>query len=161
MALRHSPSCALNLTESQFRAIGHVTAQWAILEYDISREIVWLLKRSEHKHRHFNFQTRFSTAATTWLHLARRSYKKYPVLIHSVERIGGRAIKIKSERDQIVHGMYTPDTFLKVKGGLTINISDSVGRPGYIEDLACRISDINADLIRHQAKLQRHFRTSP
>jgi hypothetical protein len=44
--LQSVPACKLNISEEQYRAIGHVTLQWAYLEGQIDREIDWLNKRS-------------------------------------------------------------------------------------------------------------------
>ena len=40
--LKSVPACTLNGTSEQYRAVGHMTLQWAFLEAEIDREIVWL-----------------------------------------------------------------------------------------------------------------------
>jgi hypothetical protein len=40
--LKSVPAYQLNVSDEQFRAIGHVALQWAHLEAEIDREIVWL-----------------------------------------------------------------------------------------------------------------------
>jgi hypothetical protein len=98
--LQSKPKLELNVTEQQFRAIGHVILQWAYLESEIVDESFWLFRRSEHKKKKRPKRyAKFSEKATRWRKLARRSYKKYPDLIRSVDRISGQAIKIKKERD--------------------------------------------------------------
>jgi hypothetical protein len=41
--LQRVPVFQLLLTCEQFKAIGHIAVQWAFLESEINREIVWLL----------------------------------------------------------------------------------------------------------------------
>jgi hypothetical protein len=40
------PACQLQVSDEQFRAIGHVALQWAYLEGEIDWEIDWLNKRN-------------------------------------------------------------------------------------------------------------------
>jgi len=158
-ALQRVPELQLMLKEKQFRAIGHMVVQWAYLESEINREISWLLSRSEHKSKHVNFRARFSTRMTNWEKLTQRTYKKHPSRIKAVQRIIGRANKIKIERDDLVHGNFSSKgTFFKIRDGKIFDIFDTVGTPPHIEDLACRISEISAKLFRHHVALRRHFR---
>lgn len=161
-ALQRIPAFQLMLKDQQFRAIGHVIVQWAFLESEINRELAWLRKRSEHKKKRVNFQARFSNRANRWLELANRSYRKHPSFVKAVERIGRQAINIKRERDELAHGNFASSgTFFKLREGKTIDVSDTMGAQPYLEDLACRISDINAALFRHQIALQKRFRKLP
>jgi hypothetical protein len=75
----------LTLSADQLKGVGHVAVQWAFLEYEIPREIAWLLKRSEHRRKRFNFREPFAKIANQWLKLATRSYKKDPKLIKNVQ----------------------------------------------------------------------------
>ncbi len=160
--LQRVPQFQLMLTEEQFRAIGHVIVQWAFLESDIDRELSWLLSRSEHKGKYVNFRARFSTVTANWYKLAQRSYKKHPDRLKAVDRISGQAISIKIERDDLTHGNFSSSgTFFKVRDGKVTKIPDTIGMPPYIEDLACRISDISAELFRHHVALRKHYRWPP
>ena len=160
-AFLSKPSLELNVTEAQFRAVGHVVLQWAYLEGEIVREIAWLLSRSEHKRRKVNLQTTdrtFAKKMARWRILSHRSYKTHPSLIKAVDRIQARAVAIKKERDDLAHGTMTANMFFKQKLGKIINISEVQSDPEYLEDLACRISKISEDLFKHQFALQKHFR---
>jgi len=96
---------------------------------------------------------------TKWEKLTKRTYKKQPTRFKTVRQIVGRANKIKIERDDIAHGNFTSaGKFFKMRDGSVVDISDDVGKPPYLEDLACRISDINVLVIQHQNALRRHFR---
>ena len=160
--LQRVPQFQLMLTEEQFRAIGHVIVQWAFPESEINRELSWLLNRSEHKGKHVNFRARFSTVTTNWRKLAKRSYKKHLDRLKAVDRIIGQANKIKIERDDLAHGNFSSSgTFFKVRDGKAIKIPDTIGTPPYIEDLACRISDVSAELFRHHIALKKHYRWPP
>ena len=160
--LQRVPYFHLFLKEAQFRGIGHMVIQWAFLESEIDREIAWLLSRSEHRRRHVNFRARFSIRANRWIELARRSYKKHPKRVKAVERIIGHAHNIKPERDDLVHGgLSGSGSFFKIQAGHVIEISHTVGQAPNIEDLACRISDISVELLKHHVELQKHFRRSP
>jgi len=158
--LQQVPNFQLTLKPAQFQAIGHMVVQWAFLESEINREIRWLLSRSEHKDKSINFRTRFSTRMTKWEKLAQRTYKKHPARLKAVHRIIGRANTIKPERDDITHGnLGSSGIFFKVRDGQIFDIPDTIGTPRHIEDLACRISDINVLIYEHQTALRKHFRT--
>jgi hypothetical protein len=160
--LQRVPDFQLMLTDEQFRAIGHMMAQWAFLESQINDEIKWLLGRNEHRGKRINFQARFSTRADNWLKLATKSYRKRPKLIKDVQRITGNANNIKPERDDIAHGnLGSSGIFFKLRDGEVRDISDTAGKPEYIENLACRISSISALLFKHQLALRGHFRGRP
>ena len=160
--LQRVPVFQLMLSEEQFRAIGHMATQWAFLESEIDRELIWLHKRSEHKRKRMNFRDRFVNRANQWLTMATRTYKKHPKRVKAVEQISRKAINIKCERDDLIHGnLSSSGTFFKIRSGRCIDISDTVGTAPHIEDLACRISEISAALFRHQVELQHLFRTSP
>lgn len=160
--LQRVPQFQLLLTDPQFRAIGHVIVQWAFLESEITSEMAWLLGRREHKGKQINFQARFSTLSANWQKLATRSYCKQPERIAEVNRIVGRANQIKKERDNLAHGTFgSSGIFFKTKNGRIIQISDTIGTPTYIEDLACRISEISAELFKHQRALNRYYRKRP
>ncbi len=157
--LQRVPDFQLLLHEQQYRAVGHMVVQWAFLEGEINSEIAGLLSRSEHRGKSVNFQSRFSARANEWIKLARRSYKKHPSRIKAVERIIGHANNIKPERDDIVHGgLAGSGLFFKLRNGRTMDISDFIGEAPHIEDLACRISTINAEIFRHQQQLRKHYR---
>ena len=135
--LQSKPELKLDVTEQQFRAIGHVVLQWAYLEGEIVHELFWLYGRSEHKKKERPKRSaKFSVKANLWQQLAQRSYKKYPGLIQSVERISGQAITIKKERDVLAHGTISGGDFFKHRQGRLIDISDTIGTPQHLEDLA-------------------------
>src|SRR5207248_5127383 len=90
-ALQRVPAFQLMLTDAQFRAIGHVTVQWAFLESDINREIAWLLQRDEHKGERINWRAKFTVRINHWFKLARESYKRHPERIKAAEHIGNCA----------------------------------------------------------------------
>ena len=160
--LQGNPAFQLALSEAQYRAIGHMIAQWAFLESDINSEIKWLLGRSEHRGKRVNFQSRFSIRATKWGDLAKRTYRKHPKLFRAVQRIGGQATAIKGERDDIAHGrVLGSGDFLRIREGKLIEILNAAGQPSHIEDLACRISAINAALFKHRSAVEKCFRKRP
>ena len=159
--LQSKPELKLNVTEQQFRAIGHVVLQWAHLESEIVHELFWLYARSEHKKKKRpEWNAKFSVKASRWVQLARRSYKKHSDLIQSAKRISGQAITIKKERDVLAHGTISGGGFFKHRQGRLIDVSDAIGTPRHLEGLACRIAKISADLMRHHVKLQKRFRKS-
>lgn len=159
--LQTTAKLKLNVTKQQLCAIGHVVLQWAHLEGEIIDELFWLYRRSEHKRKKRpKRNARFSEKVTLWLKLARRSYKQHPDLIRSVEKIRDQAIKIKRERDLFAHGTIINGLFFKYHDGQLIDILDEIATPQHLEDLACRISVISSNLMRHSYKLQKRFRKS-
>ena len=155
------PAVKLPPTKPHYAAIGHVMMQWAFIEREINSEIAWLLKRSKNKGQKVNFQAKFSRRVTAWLTLAKRVYRD-PIDIQAINRIAGQAVKIKDERDDIAHGTFVgkgPKLMFQVyREGKLIHIPDTFSTAAEIEDLACRISEIGADLMRHQDALDTRFR---
>jgi len=160
--LQTVPNFQLMLNDEQFRAIGHVAAQWAFLEDTINREIVWLLKREEHKGERVNFMSRFSTRTERWRKMASETYKPEPSRMKEVDQVIGHAINIKPERDAFAHGLLgSSGLFIKLRASHVSEISENQGQPKYIEDLACRISDINVEMTKHLKAIERFFGTRP
>jgi hypothetical protein len=90
--------------------------------------------------------------------MAHKSYGSHPSIVKTVERIGNRAMTIKGERDQIAHGQFgSSGLFLQPRGGKTVQVSDRIGTPEHLEDLACRISDISAVLFNHRSQVEQLF----
>jgi hypothetical protein len=159
--LQSQPELILAVSEAHYRAIGHVAMQWAYIERHINKEISWLRMRKPNKQVAINFQARFSKRNAAWVKLAKQVYLKHPEEMTAVHRISGRVVAIKKERDDLAHGTIGESngkyTFFKFKEGRLVEISDHFGDPEIIEDLACRISKIGADLQRHQTRLDRRF----
>jgi hypothetical protein len=65
-ALQRVPAFQLVLSDAQFRAIGHVTVQWAFLEAEIDAEMLALLEREEHKEERIDFRTYFKVRVNRW-----------------------------------------------------------------------------------------------
>jgi hypothetical protein len=146
-------------TDAQLRAIGHMTVQWAYLENQITREVAWLLKRSEHRGKRINFRAPFKDLANDWLRLSKRTYKRHTEIVENVQKIVSRAINIQRERNDLTHGNYgSGEYFIKERAGQVIYICENKGQASHIQNLACRISDITRDLFTHQMALIRHFR---
>ena len=83
-ALQSKPKLELDVTEQQFRAIGHVVLQWAYLESEIVHELFWLYSRSEHKTKmRPERNTKFSKKVSHWRQLAppflQKASRAYPV----------------------------------------------------------------------------------
>ena len=94
-----------------------------------------------------------------WLDLSQRTHKKNPARLKAVNLIIGHANNIKRERDDFVHGNFgSSGIFFKMRDGQVVEISDTTGSPPHIEDLACRISDVSAELTRHHLALRKHYR---
>lgn len=155
-SLQRVPAFQLMLSEKQFRAIGHMTVQWAFLESEIDRELDWL---NEQNDKPVKLRAPFEHRAERWREMAALTYEEHPKLIEAVESISNAAAKIKGERDKFVHGnLSSSGVFFRIRDARIVEVSDT-GTPAHIEDLACRISDINAALFRHQAELNRVFET--
>jgi hypothetical protein len=155
---------SLPLSMGHFVAIGHVMAQWAFLESEIDTELSWLLSRARHKRESINFRARFSTRAAHWIRLATPVLKRADEM-RDVNRIAGRAVTIKAERDFLAHGRYVggPDRVLLLvmrAGGITDTI-DHLGTADEINDLAFRISAINKEMWELRAKLDKRYRKRP
>jgi hypothetical protein len=152
--LQSVPACKLNISEEQYRAVGHVTLQWAYLEGEIDRELVWLNKRSDAP---VNLKAKFEDRAAGWRNLAALVYSGHPELIDGVASISERAVAIKPERDKLVHcNLVSEGMVIRIRRGHVLDISDE-GTAPHIDDLACRISNVTADLFRHQMRLARVF----
>jgi hypothetical protein len=152
--LQSVPACRLNISEEQYCAIGHMTLQWAFLEGEIDREIDWLNTRNTVRQ---NLGANFKDRVEGWRRLAEDSYAPYPVLIDGVTSIGEKAVAIKSERDKLVHCHLVADgMMIRIRQAQVLEISDQ-GTPVHIQDLACRISNITAQLFQHQGRLARVF----
>jgi hypothetical protein len=66
-------------------------------------------------------------------------------------------VAIKPERDKLVHcNLVSDGMVIRVRRGKVLEISKE-GTPLHIEDLACRISNITADVFRHYGRLARVF----
>jgi hypothetical protein len=152
--LQSVPACKLNVSEEQYRAIGHVALQWAFLEGEIDREIVWLNKRVDVP---VKLAANFQVRAEGWRNLAALIYAGHPELIDGVASISERAVAIKPERDKLVHcNLISDGMVIRIRRGKVLDISDE-GTAPHIDDLACRISNITAEIFRHQGRLARVF----
>ena len=152
--LQSVPACTLNVTDEQFRAVGHMTLQWAFLEGQIDREIVWLCEQSGGSPiKDYPFVKR----AEKWLTLAKHFYADHPELIEGVSSVSEKAVVIKPERDKLVHcNLVSSGTMIRIRQGRVLDISDQATAP-HIQDLACRISKITEELFQHWARLARVF----
>jgi len=152
--LQSVPACQLNVSKEQYDAIGHVSLQWAFLEGEIDRELVWLNERSDEQ---VNLNAKFADRTIGWRRLAAFVYTGHPELIDGVTTIGERAAAIKPERDKLVHCHLVSDgMMIRIRKGQVLEISEEATAP-HIMDLACRISDITAEIFRHQGRLARVF----
>jgi hypothetical protein len=148
--LQSVPARQLNVSEEQYRAIGHVSLQWAFLEGEIDRELVWLNKRSDEP---VNLNVKFADRIIGWRRLAALVYAGHPELIDGVTSIAEKAAAIKPERDKLIHCQLVSDGMMvRIRKGRVLEISDEATAP-HIMDLACRISDITAEIFRHQRRL--------
>lgn len=160
--LQVMPVFELTLTDAQYRAIGHMIAQWAFLESEINSEIRWLLGRSEHRRKSVNFQSRFQNRTTDWINLAKHTYGKRADLFKAAQQIAGQSIKIKRERDDIAHGrLLGSGMYQCIREGRLVSISDGLAQAPKIENLACRIAAINRRMLKHQIALEKSFRKRP
>jgi hypothetical protein len=156
--LQRVPTVTLMLRDEQFRAIGHMAVQWAFLEAEIDRELVWLNKQSEHKDHPVKLGAKFEDRTERWREMATLTYQGHPKCMEAVESISTKAVEIKVERDKIIHGNFgSSGIFFRIRHGRCIEVSDTVGTAPHIEDLACRISDVTAALFKHQAELGKAF----
>ena len=148
--LQSVPARQLNVSEEQYRAIGHVSLQWAFLEGEIDRELVWLNKRSDEP---VNLNVKFADRIIGWRRLAALVYAGHPELIDGVTSIAEKAAAIKPERDKLIHcQLVSNGMMVRIGKGRVLEISDEATAP-HIMDLACRISDITAEIFRHQRRL--------
>jgi hypothetical protein len=91
-----------------------------------------------------------------------QTYAAHPKRLKAVQKIIGHAVNIKPERDNLMHGnIGSSGIFFKLRDGKTIDISDTAGTPAHLEDLACGISDISAEVFRHQKALEGLCETAP
>jgi hypothetical protein len=152
--LQSVTACKLNISDEQYRAIGRMTLQWAYLEGEIDREILWLNKRSDAP---VNLKAKFEDRAAGWRRLAVLIYAGHPELIDGVTSISERAVAIKPERDKLVHcNLVSQGMVIRIRRGEVLEISEE-GTAPHIEDLACRISNITADVFRHYGRWARVF----
>jgi hypothetical protein len=152
--LQSVPACTLNISDEQYRAIGHMTLQWAFLEGEIDWELKWLNKQSDTP---VNLGAKFENRAAGWRRLAALIYADHPELIDGVAAISERAVAIKPERDKLVHcNLVSDGMVIRIRKGEVLDISDE-GTAPHIDDLACRISNITADVFHHQGRLARVF----
>ena len=64
---------------------------------------------------------------------------------------------IKPERDKLVHcNLVSDGMVIRIRRGEVLEMSEE-GTAPHIEDLACRISAITADVFRHYGRLARVF----
>ena len=144
----------LNVTGEQYRAVGHMTLQWAFLEAEIDREIVWLNRRSATP---INLRSKFDDRAQRWLTLAKDIYTGHPELIEGVSSVSYKAVAIKPERDKLVHcHLVSGGTMIRIRQGRVLEITDE-GTAHHIEELARRISKITEELFQHWGRLARVF----
>jgi hypothetical protein len=152
--LQSVPACQLNVSDEQFRAIGHVALQWAHLEAEIDREILWLNKQNGEP---VNLAAKFEDRAAGWRRIATITYEGQSQLIEAVVAIADKAVAIKREPDKLVHcNLVSEGMVFRIYRGQVIDISEA-GTAPHIEDLACRISNITAELFRHFGRLARVF----
>lgn len=150
------PECKLNVSDEQFRAIGHLTLQWAFLEGEIDREIDWLNKRCDAP---VNFKGKFEDRARGWQRMAALIYAGHPELIEGVASVSEKAVAIKPDRDKLVHcNLVSDGMVIRIRRAQVLNISEE-GTAPHIEDLACRISNITAELFQHFGRLAKVFDT--
>ena len=152
------------MTKAHCTAIGLVMLTWAYIEREVNSEIAWLLSRSENRGRKVSFQKPFPKRVADWLTLAKRVYKRQDE-IAAINKISGRVIALKSDRDDLAHGTFAlqgrKHIFLKFCEGRLIAIPDKFGSAADIEQLARDISVVGHALLKHQAVLDRRYRKRP
>jgi len=152
--LQTVPACKLNISDKQYRAVGHMTLQWAFLEAEIDREIDWLNKRSTVPQ---SLGAKFEDRTAGWRRLAEAIYAGHPELIEGVVSVSEKAVAIKPERDKLVHcNLVSDGMVIRIRRAQVLEISDQ-GTPAHIQDLACRISNITGELLQHFGRLARVF----
>jgi hypothetical protein len=104
-----------------------------------------------------NLNAKFADRTIGWRRLAAFVYAGHPELIDGVTCISERAAAIKPERDKLVHCHLVSDgMMIRIHKGRVLEISEEATAP-HIMDLACRISDVTAEIFRHQGRLARVF----
>ena len=151
--LKSVPACQLMVSDEQYRAVGHVALQWANLEAEMDREILWLNKQNA---KPVKLGGKFEDRAAGWRRMANITYEGHPQLTDAVEAIANKAVAIKRERDKLIHCNMSEGWVFRIYRGKVIDISDA-GTAPHIEDLACRISNISAELMQHFGRLARVF----
>jgi hypothetical protein len=150
----------LPISPAQYHAIGRVVATWAALEVEIKSEIAWLDLRLNSRQT-VNMQSRFSVLATEWKKLANRA-KLESKYLRQIDKITGKSIAIKPERDNLSHGQFgAGKLFIKYNMGLPLYISEKEATPENMRQLAFKISAIVALLLKLQLQLDRDFDGRP
>lgn len=121
--LQRVPVFQLMLSDDQIRAIGHVALQWAFLESEIDRELVWLNEQTDMR---VSLRAPFEQRAERWREMAALAYEDHPKLIDAVDSVSKRATAIKGERDKFVHGnLSSSGIFFRVRDGRIIEVTDT------------------------------------
>jgi hypothetical protein len=103
--LRSIPAVRIDVGDEQLRAVGHVALQWALLEAEIDREIVWLSVGAENPQ---NLGAKFEDRVQGWQRLATDRMSDRPDLIEDVKVISEQALAIKVERDKLITAILEP-----------------------------------------------------
>jgi hypothetical protein len=100
---------------------------------------------------------KFEDRTNGWQRLASVIYAGHPELINDIASICTKAVAIKPERDKLVHcNLVSEGVVFQMRRGQVTEMSEA-GTAPHIQDLACRISNITAELFQHFGRLARVF----
>jgi hypothetical protein len=154
---QREPAFKLEVSDDQCRAIGHVALQWAFLESEIDREIHWLNETNDEP---VKLRSKFEDRARGWRRMATLTYEDHPKFIEAVAGIATKAVAIKPDRDKLIHcNLSSTGVIFRIRRARIIEVSDT-GTAQHIDELAYRISEISAELFRHQARVVRVFKAT-
>lgn len=111
------PALKLLVGDKEFRAIGHVAAQWAFLENHIDSAIFVLAHQPATKHLEIKPALSFTRRMKNLRHMAKEALKNAPEALSELLEIAQEASSLRSVRDDIIHGEWR---FVKADGGKTV-----------------------------------------
>lgn len=155
----------LMIGDEEFRAIGHVAAQWAYLETQIDYVIDVLINQPDTKRDGFKLEQSFRRRMATFRKAARIVLKKRPDELAELLDIAEKVSSLRSLRDNIIHGHWKLhrkkgtgplETGLRVfNRGKELKVRESPFSAEKAEDVAAKISTEN---LRLTTWCQKHIR---
>ncbi len=101
-----NPALKLLIGDKEFRAIGHVAAQWSFLEIQIDNIILILKDQPTVKHLSIKPPLSFSRRMSDLRDMAEIVLKNDPNPLSELLDIAQEASSLRSVRDEIIHGQW-------------------------------------------------------
>jgi hypothetical protein len=138
------PTLRLMIGDDEFRAIGHVAAQWAFLENQIDDGLEILLAQPAAASFAQRLPSSFSSRITLLRKCARAVFQTDAIRAERLIRIANDAASLSGRRNEIIHGQWR---LRRTKGGRLTTAVDHVRRQPTLKVRCATITAVQAEAV--------------